>query len=517
MPFLVTTKDVRKQPLGLAVLVVTGACILLSLSAHLSTFPGLHFDEAWFGLEALRIQSQGLTSAHGMRTYTGALYPWLLAEAFQVWPPGVLALRLPGALLNAGAFAVLLVAVERLGGRRSAALFALLFGSSLLFLWMSRVAWEVSALQPLLLATMLAALLGAGRRDRWTGPGVALFLMASNLGVFNHLIFAAIPTSFLAAALVAGAGRKDASTAALVWIGTLAVVSMLLVLLVKVMLPDAIFARWHALFVVAFLVWPVALARSARATPTALEGRLERANPRWFLVLLMLGVAAFAAVHGIAFLGTLANVLVMKRMDSWDPPLSGTLLGYAWGLTLLGAFATIARTTIQRVRQRGDLGVSDLVTLWALACLGALTVLISKQAIRYYILPNVLFLTALALSLPARRAIARPFAVAAVLAFLFVNGVAWRGILEDTNRRPLRFLVGTTHESSAHFLRLDPVVRELEARGACRTEAAKYIELPLEFYRATRPPACGNQDVYRARYCETCPPAYITLQPVERP
>ena len=44
---------------------LVGACgyVLFVLTVELGHFPGLHGDEAWFGLEALRIRSDGLTSA----------------------------------------------------------------------------------------------------------------------------------------------------------------------------------------------------------------------------------------------------------------------------------------------------------------------------------------------------------------------------------------------------------------------------------------------------------------------
>jgi hypothetical protein len=498
-------------------LVGVGAYVLVVLSYHLSVFPGLHFDEAWFGLDALRIRSQGLTSAHGMRAYTGALFPWLLAEVFRASSPGVFTLRLPGVLLNTAGLLILLGSVQRNAGRRSAVLLFLLFGSSLLFLWMSRVAWEVSALQLVLVATMVAAVLDASTRERWTAPGVALFLLASDLGVVNHLIFALVPTSFLAAGLLAGAGRRDPLATERVWIGVLAVGSMCLTLLVKWAVPDAMFTRWQGPIVAAFLAWPLGVARWGRAWPAAFGKWIERTRPQWLLPPLLLSVAAFAAVHGVAFVGGLANVLVMKRIASWAPPLPGSRLGYVWGLTLVGVFATVARDTVQRVRRNEALRTPDFIALWTLASLGALALLVGRQSLRYYILPSALISLAIALALPGYRALARPFTLAAVLAFLAVNGVAWRGILEEANRPPLRFRIGPAHETSAHFLRLDAVVQKLEALGVCRTEAQRFIEQPLAFYRATRPPACGTNGVYRLQYCEHCSPPYISLEPTGRP
>ena len=501
-------------------LIGAGGYVLLVLSVNLAGFPGLHGDEAWFGLEALRIQGHGLTTAHGMNPYTGALFPWLLAEASRVLPPSVLTLRLPGVLLNTAALLILLWSVERAAGRRRAILLFLLFGSSLLFLWLSRVAWEVTALQPLLLAVMVAAVLDAGTRGRWTAPGITAFLLASELGVVNHLIFSAIPTSFLAAAVVvagAGAGRRSPATTESVWIGALAVGSMFLALLVVWGLPDAIFTQWSGLVMAALVAWPLAAARWLRTCPPTLERWLERARPRWLLAALLLGAVGFAALHGIAFVGTVADVLPMMRLASWAPALPGTLLGYGWGLVVAGAFAAGARETIRRLRRGTVLGTPDLVTLWALACMAAVALLTGRQSLRHYVLPSALLYLAVALSLPAYRRTTHLFGLIAALAFLAVNAVAWRGILYHTNRRPLRFRVGYGYEVSNHFIRLDALIRDLEARGICRTEATFFIEEPLAFYRATRPWACATDRVYRLRYCEDCPPWYVSLEPAGPP
>lgn len=495
--------------------IVCGYIIAL-MAFHLADFPGLHFDEAWFGLKALRIQSEGLTSAHGMNTHSGSLFPWLLSQVFWVAPPGVLALRLPGVLLNTAALAILLTVIESRAGRQSAVLLFLLFGSSLAYLWQSRIAWEVTALHLFLLAVSLAIVVDAGARGRWTAPGIVLFVLAAEIGAANHLLYTVVPVSFLAASLVAGAGRTDARATESAWIGTLTVASMCLLLLMKWAISDPLFVRWHLLIVVLLLAWPLLILRWSRARPLAFREWVQRCRPWWWLVPLLLGVAAFAIVHGIALVGVLANLLVMKRFG-WVPALPWTLLGYLWGLALVGIFVVIARATIQRVRLAEPLNTADLVTLWTLACFGALVVVLPRQSLRYYVLPCALLSISIALSLPKYRGIARRFGLAAALVFLGVNVVAWRGIMEGTGRPPLDFRIGPAREVSKHFLPLDLVDHELAARGACLIKAPPSIDLPLAFYRVTRPRACRADQVYRVRYCKACPPTYFSLEPDEGP
>ena len=189
-------------------------------------------------------------------------------------------------------------------------------------------------------------------------------------------------------------------------------------------------------------------------------------------------------------------------------------------MTVLGASGALAagtRETVRSVRRGEALGTTDLMTLWALACAVALTLLTGRHTLRYYVPLSVLVSVAVALSLPARRFFVRPFAVATALAFVTVNVVAWRAVLEETSRPPLSFEVGDENEVSNHFLELDTLVEDLEARGICRIEADYFIAEPLAFYRATRPRACSTDRVYWLRYCDDCPPPYISVDPLEVP
>jgi len=43
----------------------------------LDVLPGLHGDEAWFGLKADEFNRQGIAHLYGMNTYTGILQPLL--------------------------------------------------------------------------------------------------------------------------------------------------------------------------------------------------------------------------------------------------------------------------------------------------------------------------------------------------------------------------------------------------------------------------------------------------------
>src|SRR5215813_13178846 len=176
--------------------------VLALLFFHLAQFPGLHGDEAWLGLFALRIRAQGLYSPHGMNSYTGSLYAWLLSWVFAYFPPDVFSLRLGGMLLNGAAVVIATWHFAKRFGLSSALVWLYLLGTSALFVFKSRLAWEVTALQNLLLTGILV-LCARFLEDRRRAFGdVLAFLVLNYIGVINHFIFISVPVSLALVALV---------------------------------------------------------------------------------------------------------------------------------------------------------------------------------------------------------------------------------------------------------------------------------------------------------------------------
>ncbi len=154
------------------VLVVLAGFALL-LGTNLDVSPGLHGDEAWFGLRAQQMMSGEARSIHGMTAHSGALFPLLVAGSFKVFGMSVWSLRVPGAVCNVVAIGLLTWLVWNVQRRAgSAILLLLLLAGSVLVTAESRVAWEVTALGPLLAAALLALALRILRRaDSARGRG----------------------------------------------------------------------------------------------------------------------------------------------------------------------------------------------------------------------------------------------------------------------------------------------------------------------------------------------------------
>ena len=75
-------KKIKILPICLSFLILI--YILFVMLVNLSSFPGLHGDEAWFGLNAREILHHGTRSLHGLNTYTSSFYIWLISLTFTV-------------------------------------------------------------------------------------------------------------------------------------------------------------------------------------------------------------------------------------------------------------------------------------------------------------------------------------------------------------------------------------------------------------------------------------------------
>lgn len=419
--------------------------MLLALAAaallwRLHAFPALTLDEAWIGMFVTRILDRGLYTPHQMNSYTGALYALGLAGACRLLGVGVLALRLPGALAN----------VLALSGRgRWLPLLAL---GSVYFMAKSRLAWEVYALQPLLIAASWWCL---------TTRRPVLFVALTVLGVQNHFIYISIPLSLVL--LYDHLEDDERRRAALAGLAASAVIY-----LVKPRLPESGW-QWY---------WALLAALPALALVPWRIPRLPRAL--WWLV------AAFAAWHGPAFLQALAGPLVWKRVISWDAPWWYDLPLYAWALFLAGVLAWRGA----RAWHRKD----DALALWPFAYMTVFLLFRHTSSLRYYSPIHFISLLALADGLSRfPKEDRRPLLAAGVLAALLVQVPLWRELASPQDRRPLTFRAGWRLENSWDFARKDALFKAWDESGVCEmTQGNSFVDLPLFFRREERGrPPCG--------------------------
>ncbi len=497
----------------LCLLALAFAYLLALLFHNLGSFPALHGDEAWTGLTALWIKDHGLTSIHGMNSHSGSVYPWLVSRAFMLLEPDGFSLRLSGAFLNALAALILGLHLGRKFGPASAVAWIYLLATSSLFVFKSRLAWEVYGLQNLLLAVILVSSRRMVEEKAFSTWNVLAFLASTCLGVLNHFLFLSVPFSLAVALLAHLMLHRDWERLGYFRLSVLSLLMSVGLALLKISLTDARWQGHSAFFGALFLLAPPAFAAAFRFSGP-LDSLIRRllqdgflAGPRSREALkgaLLLGLAAYFLAHFTPMLQIWSNVAVFKRLVSWDPPwlLSGAL--YSWAAFLLGAYFLHAGRSLEPESFAGLSPHERLLLFWPLvyACLFILVT--QTSSIRYYSLSSFLVMAALASRAP-RILNLRRWALPLLLVALVLNVCFWKELAWPRDRKPMIFRIGLREERSSDFLRKEALHEFMRREGICALEPMNtFIEGPLYFFLATRSYPCDQGKRISARYCWEC-------------
>jgi len=498
------------QSLAISLLLV----LLIAAVFRLSRFPGLHADEAWMGLRALEIMQKGFFSVHGMNRYSGAAFPGLLTVAFSTLGVNVFSLRLLGALLNWAAIALMMATFWRRGN--AAFYVALLFASSLLFLFYSRVAWEVSALENFALALIIFALSRLLSAGPPRSENVFLFFSAFGFATWNHFIFLGAVLSFTITALFTFFRDPNSATARIVLLGTLNLVVPTLLYYGKPHLRDGDFINhaMPALLTGVTLLLGISLlliAMDRRISPSiALFLAAKRSLSRRFALLLMCclfaGLVYTFREHLMAFFGTLSGMIVRERVVSYVTEPVDSIPGLLWAAVLIGVFFVfLIRTTPYPAPQDT---LRCVLLVWPVAFLAIIHFIAPWSADRYYLIPHFIFLVALALVVDEIPILwKRALGVVLIIGLIQGQFFFWSEVTKTENRRPIEVRFGPYYDDkSAHFLRLDRLEGFLRKKGVCEIDSSSYFILePLKFLQKSHPLLCRRPGrVARIEYCDSC-------------
>ncbi|HAZ08622.1 MAG TPA: hypothetical protein DCZ01_08910 [Elusimicrobia bacterium] len=489
----------RRAPLVLAaiLLLLSAACVL----AGLDRLPALTLDEAWTGLYATRLTEQGFYTPHAMNTYTGPLYGLVLSKALAAWSMSVRALRLPGALANAAAFLLAGWQLRRRTGDESAAWYGVLLASSVYLLLKSRLAWDVYALQPLLLAVTLTLLDRPSSR-----PRAFLFMAVTLVGVQNHFIYLSVPLSLVVLFACRAAWRGEEDLGADLRLALAALAAGAVVFLVKPRLSQEAWAFQRRWAVPLFLgLIPLATTAACGDWERPLVAALARPAARlWGRRLLGLGLFASLVWHVPPLWEALAGPVVWKRVFSWDAPWWLDLPLYLWSAFLL---ALVAWSAVRAWVREGLSPQERTLALWPIAHLAVFSLFRHTSSLRHYSIIHFLTILSLPSALsrlpkPDRR----PATAMAAFALLCSQAVFWRNWASAMDRRPLQFHVGWRAENSWDFARKEALFAAYDSSGACDfIQGNSFTDLPLIFHRNSRQGrACDPRKLFTSDYCRGC-------------
>jgi hypothetical protein len=492
-----------------ALLLLAGA--VAAVLAGLGRLPALTSDEAWVGLYALRLRSAGLATPHEMNTYTGPLYGLILSFVLAARGVSVAALRSFGAAANAAAFVLLVASLRRRVSAEAAAWGAALLAGSAYLLLKSRLAWDIYALQPLLLAVTLALL-----DEPATAPRALLFCAVTLIGVQNHFIYLSVPVSLcvLYGARSAWLGEDSARPWLRLSLSALAMGAV--VFLVKPRLTEAAWPRERAWAVPLFLAL-APLAAAAAVFGGAWEGPLvafltRPATKLWAKRGLTLGLAAFLVWHAAPLWQIFAGPVVWRRIFSWSAPWWLALPLDLWAAFLLDLL--VWRAARAWHGRESMTSFERTLALWPAAYAAVFRLFRDTNSLRYYSPMQFLCLASLAAALPR---LSRPdrkgVIVLAIVSILATQFVFWGELAAPGDRRPLAFKTGWHAENSRDFARKEALFSAFDASGACTVahQERSFTAIPLDFHRReTGDLACDPAKAFDADQCPGCaaPPFY---------
>jgi hypothetical protein len=495
---------------------MAGAALVFLLCARLGDVPGLHGDEAWFALRALEMTRGESPSWHGMNEHSGGIYPYLVSLVFRGAGVSVLTLRLPSVALAVVTIATLAGLAALVGrGAQSALRVILLAAGSILLTGEWRLAWEVTALGPFLAALALLATAGflrAGEAPRTRAAWAFVLFAASIAGVVNHFIFLALLLALAGASLALVALRARGGAAILIVTSSNLLVSGAIALVKLVSFERAwVPPAWGWLLVLIAAGESIAASALLGSDVVSWVERVVQKHDdvvRGALLLVFgAGGMAFAGYHGLAFVETLANDVVVQRLTSRSLPRPVGIASLVFAIALLGLYG---RALARLLRSAAEIDpAAAFLSIVPLATMAALPVLIRYNSIRYYILPHLTLMLAVAIADPLIDPRAARWVTPALAVHAFALAAAILPTLLEPRPYdsvvPRRFPLGRTSETSAHFLPTADVHARLCADGATalKTDERWFLGLPLRFYRAAdgRPPlAEGGRRAAILRY-----------------
>lgn len=352
------------------------AAALYTQLAHMTSVPGLHFDEAWQGLFAHRIATEaGFFPTSAMNSYTSPVLHYVLAGVFKLFGPTLAAMRGTFAAMNLSTMALIGSLLWKLGERRGVAWFILLWALLPLNVHNHRFYVEVTGFHGLCLALVLW---GVALWSRSTVLSTVLITLGIVAGTYSHILFIAV---FLAGLLVlARSFPSDFRSARAKWL--VAVIALMLVPLpvrmglgLKKLSPFVLaaglcgVALWAAAMQNLWITWPRRALRISRFVPWLSLPFLIA-----FVALMWNGFWPYAQATG-------------KLRLLWLP-LNAAIFA---GLVVLQYWRRASALFEPRIAPRSRMLLSPSLTWGAfLATFLITSILILKQSPRYYTVPTIL-------------------------------------------------------------------------------------------------------------------------------
>ena len=457
---------------------------------QLTAVPGLHFDEAWQGLFAHRINvDPDFFSLEAMNSYTSPLVHYMLAAAFKVFGPSLATMRGTYAFMNLTSLLLLAGLLWRLGERFAVAWFILLWALLPLSVHNHRFYVEVTGFHTLCLTVVLW---GVALWRRRPNLSFALITLGVLTGVFAHILFISVFAGgiFVLARTFPGDFRSKRSQCL---IATNALLLMPLALRMGLGLGKPL----------PFALAGVLLATAAWALATPRWLRFHRLWERWPRRAMRLSKIVFFCT-----LPFLVSFVALLWNGFWPYAQATGYMQLAWLPLNALIFIAFAYQQIRRPGQRTATRAADArrepsvlapSLIWGsfVACFLITSIIILKQTPRYYTLPMIFAMMWAAQRMARLQNLNTQFALAAGFVAwnlaMFHTAYLWRFEHEGSNT--VEFRVAIFHDNGRDFRPFQKMYEWARTSGCLA--AVPWVEddrfkLPFDFLRLTSGPSVAT-------------------------
>ncbi|MBT1690797.1 hypothetical protein [Dawidia soli] len=491
-------------------MMVDGAtvCLFVSIALYWLTHIeaiGLHGDEAWGGLEAIRIIRQGVSRPFGIVPHTGLLQSLANAGVFINFDVGVTQLRVTGIFCNVIAVGILVYCIRTTFSNVSAFFLLLFFGQSAFYLLYAKISWEVCSFNLLFISLLLVSGYYVYTHQFHWFKWSFVFLFISLLAGYNHIIFSCLLMAGLLGVIVWVLFGKEPPSKGVVIVSVILFYATLNSLVLYLGLRYYASSGTNFLSpILLFLPVTLILAEyfAIRLSITIFFNLLSRlafvqVHQAAKMLFVAICVGSFGWYHG----GLLVNVYSQKIvfMHILLYPLSG---GAGMILILVGS---LILSLFYYLFVKDILYENSAFAYVLMSYLAILNIYTTIPSMRYLLTAGVLMFLYLSIRIICERPAVQYIAATLLLISLVtVQSTLWE-INSSSNRKVKPSYFTLNHDfmdNSAHFLNFSPVLEYIhrEKVGQIRTREKFFIGNVFDFYQQTQPTIMGYQNTMEINY-----------------
>ena len=450
----------------------------------LNELPGLHGDEAWVGIMAIKIGKEGFTYLKPMNNYTGTLQTFFSWLSFEIFGSGVAQLRYVGILFNFINIIAVTYLLSVFNIKNLQFFFLLIVSQSTFFLVSPRIAWEVNSFTFCLISLQLIAIY---RLQIDTGKAyqfwLVLFFAINILGTYNHIIFSCASISGWVGLLLWKMNQKSNRYDSYIFIGFSNLINLITIFLLMrySIISNYILSSVILLILIIYIEVVILSKANHYQLPSGTKHNIRKP----LLFLMIIGVSIFVYFHGFTLFQIIANYKILTHVFSYEP--------HPLVLYIFIALATLYLVLFLKYVIKDFFNVEGSILPYVIITYMCMINLYTLEtSFRYYL--TLFFLISLYMSYKFSLSYKYRWLITFLLFtnFSLVNysmiNIFW---FREKMIKPVHFSLGIGKtETSAHFLPTSPVVNYLRANKTMNFSTlgeSFFIEKPIFFYYLTQP------------------------------